>query len=89
MLINMKEIERIGGVKGGHNPDITHALHILELNELLLPVPPRHTVEPSGLGSWLVMDTQPKPIQRSNWVSEADARAEAARLDANPNSPST
>jgi hypothetical protein len=33
--VDMTEIERIGGVKNGHNPDIAYALHILELNDLI------------------------------------------------------
>lgn len=34
-LVNMREIKRIGGVKGHHNPDIAAALHTLELNGLI------------------------------------------------------
>lgn len=51
--------------------------------------PPRFTVEQCDLGSWLVMDTRPGNVQRSNWAVERDARAEAARLEASPNSYST
>lgn len=36
MKIDMEEIERIGGIKNGHNPDIATAIRILELNGLLL-----------------------------------------------------
>jgi hypothetical protein len=34
-IVNLREIERIGGVSHGHNPDIAHALRILELNNLI------------------------------------------------------
>ena len=37
MFIDTKEIQRIGGVQNGRNPDIAHALRILELNDLLIP----------------------------------------------------
>lgn len=36
MFIDMKEIERIGGVRNGHNRDIAHALRILSDNDLLI-----------------------------------------------------
>lgn len=34
-IINLREIERIGGIAHGHNPDIAHALRILEINDLI------------------------------------------------------
>jgi len=34
-IVNLREIERIGGVGVGHNPDIAHALRVLELNDLI------------------------------------------------------
>lgn len=34
-IVNLREIERIGGVVLGHNPDIAHALRILETNDLI------------------------------------------------------
>jgi len=34
-IVNLREIERIGGVAMGHNPDIAHALRILETNGLI------------------------------------------------------
>jgi hypothetical protein len=34
-IVNLREIERIGGVARGHNPDIAHALRILETNDLI------------------------------------------------------
>jgi hypothetical protein len=34
-VINLGEIERVGGIKGGHNPDIAHAIRILETNGLI------------------------------------------------------
>lgn len=60
-----------------------------EVKRLRGIVGPHHTVQPSGQGSWLVIDTRPAPRQRSNWAIEADAVVEAKRLDTDPNSPST
>lgn len=34
-IVNLREIERIGGIAHGHNPDIAHALRILETNDLI------------------------------------------------------
>jgi hypothetical protein len=34
-IVNLREIERIGGVALGNNPDIAHALRILETNDLI------------------------------------------------------
>lgn len=34
-IVNLREIERIGGVAHGHNPDIAQALRILETNDLI------------------------------------------------------
>lgn len=51
--------------------------------------PPRFVVEPSRLNSWLVLDVGPGRLQRSNWAVKAEAEAEAARLEASPNSFST
>ena len=34
-IVNLREIERIGGIAHGHNPDIAYALRILETNGLI------------------------------------------------------
>lgn len=53
----------------------------LATDAFLLGRPKRYTVGPSGLGSWLVFDTLPEKIQRSNWSVEKDAHEEANRLN--------